>query len=333
MPMLTDDDNKGYPTVSVVMPVYQVVDYVDEAISSVLGQTYADFELIIVDDGSTDGSGEKCDVWASRDSRVIVLHQQNAGQSSARNLGISKARGKYLLFVDSDDYVRPSLLSSSLERLIATKSDICFFKYVVLKKDGTLVPYKESASFPKVLSCSPVETLEYLLGQRLHHYPWVRLAKTELYAEGVDFFPVGRKMEDMATTPRLITHAKRVSFLDEELYVYRMRDGSTLDEWPPQLTIDTVSALADIETDVRRFDSAVQNAAFNYSAKMLFYIMMMECSREGYGADEVAYELAKYEMSRVVVDCGWKNLTLANKLKFMLMKLGLTGFVAKARRG
>lgn len=331
MPTLENLDGTDRPTVSVVMPVYQVVDYVDEAVSSVLNQTYRNFELILIDDGSTDGSEKKCDAWAEIDPRVAVVHQKNAGQSSARNLGISKARGEFILFVDSDDYLYPSLLDAALERLTTTKSDICFFKYVVLQKDGSLEPYKESAAFPEVLSDGSKETLGYLLGQRLHHYPWMRLAKTKLYTEDADFFPLGRKMEDVATTPRLVARADVISFLDEELYVYRIREGSTVTEWSHQLTLDTIAAVDDIRADLESFDYDIRVLALNYKVKMLFYCMMNECKLKDHRADKGAFSQAKREMLQAVKACGWINLSNSNKLKVIFAKLGMTGLAAKAR--
>lgn len=92
-------------TVSVVIPVYNAASLVDRCVHSVLGQTYSDLDVILVDDGSTDGSGHRCDAWADRDARVRVIHQSNAGVSKARNTGIEASKGAYLLFVDSDDYL------------------------------------------------------------------------------------------------------------------------------------------------------------------------------------------------------------------------------------
>ena len=332
MSTLDENEGRGLPVVSVVMPVYQVSDYIDDAISSVLSQTFSDLELIIVDDGSTDGSGEKCDAWANSDSRIIVFHQNNAGQSSARNLALSKAKGDYLLFVDSDDFLQPCLLEFALQRLQDTDSDICFFKYLILKQNGKLEPYKESAIFPQDLLAAPKETLKYLMEQRIHHYPWARLAKRRLYVEGNEFFPVGRKMEDIATTARLITRASAVSFLDKELYVYRMREGSTVFEWSHRLTFDTIKAIADIQVDIELFDVDVRASFLNYKIKMMFYCMMMECRLPDHKIVKEPYALAKKEMQQAAA-CARNKLTSANKVRLILARLGLTNFVAIIRDG
>lgn len=102
------------PLISVIVPVYNIEDYLGRCVNSILNQTYSNFELILVDDGSTDKSGEMCDRFAAKDTRVVSLHKENGGSSSARNLAISKAVGEYFSFIDSDDYIEPDFL----ERLI-----------------------------------------------------------------------------------------------------------------------------------------------------------------------------------------------------------------------
>lgn len=106
------------PLLSVIVPVYNVRPYIDECINSILTQSYRNVELLLINDGSTDGSGEVCDSWADKDSRVRVMHQENKGQAAARNCGLSQAKGKYLWFIDSDDYITPSSLFESLVPLM-----------------------------------------------------------------------------------------------------------------------------------------------------------------------------------------------------------------------
>lgn len=320
------------PTVSVILPVYQVVDYIDECIASILEQSFTDFELIIVDDGSTDGSREKCDVWAEKDERIAVVHQGNAGLSAARNSGIAKAKGEYLLFVDSDDYIRPSLIGVALERLRETQSDICFFKYELLNPNGSLEPYKEALLFPQFTSCNAPQTLVFLFQQQLHNYAWAHIAKASLYVEESNFFPVGRKMEDIATTTRLISRATRACFLDEVLYVYRKREGSIVANWSHVLTFDSVMAFDCIERDVRNQPEEIRIAALNYKVKFLFYCLMMERNLPNSDLDGEAIDLVRSKIGIAAKRCGWGNLSRFNKLKFVLMKMHLDGLVAKMKK-
>lgn len=112
------------PVISVIVPVYQVEEYLERCVDSILAQSFHNFELILVDDGSPDGSGAICDTYASKDSRVRVIHKENGGLSDARNAGIEIAQGKYLTFIDSDDYVRPDMLKALIEAINKYNTDI-----------------------------------------------------------------------------------------------------------------------------------------------------------------------------------------------------------------
>ena len=103
------------PEVSVIVPVYNMEEYLPRCIESILAQTYRDFELILVDDGSSDNSGNMCDEYALKDNRIKSVHKENDGVSSARNCGLQVAEGKYILFIDSDDFVDPSYIGELLE--------------------------------------------------------------------------------------------------------------------------------------------------------------------------------------------------------------------------
>ena len=118
------------PLVSIIVPVYQVKEYISECVESLLAQTYTNLEILLVDDGSTDGSGEICDEYAVKDSRVRVVHQTNQGLSTARNTGIGLAQGECLAFVDSDDVVMPGFIEILYELLGKYQADIAACDYV-----------------------------------------------------------------------------------------------------------------------------------------------------------------------------------------------------------
>ena len=125
--MLTFMENKGIPkeaAVSVIIPVYNVAAWLDECLRSVVGQTFTDFEAILVDDGSTDGSSELCDEWAKKDFRIRVIHKENAGPSAARNTGILEAKGRYFCFLDSDDWIELSFLQKMYQTISFEQADM-----------------------------------------------------------------------------------------------------------------------------------------------------------------------------------------------------------------
>ena len=115
---------ENLPLISVIVPVYKVEAYLDKCISSIVGQTYRNLEIILVDDGSPDNCGAICDAWAEQDSRIKVIHKENGGLSDARNAGMSAATGELLGFVDSDDHISPEMYQLLYERMIADNSDI-----------------------------------------------------------------------------------------------------------------------------------------------------------------------------------------------------------------
>lgn len=121
--------------VSCIVPVYNSCKYLRRMLDSILGQSFNDFELILIDDGSTDSSGEICDEYASKDSKICVYHKENGGVSSARNLGLSKAEGKYIIFMDSDDLIAPNMLQALVTDLESNDADIAMCEWQAVSED------------------------------------------------------------------------------------------------------------------------------------------------------------------------------------------------------
>ena len=121
--------------ISIVLPVYNVIDYLDECIKSILRQSNINFELIVVDDGSTDGSQILCDRYSESDSRIKVIHQKNAGLSAARNTGLNHAKGKYITFIDSDDFVGEKYIEVLYKIIIESCADISMCDYMEVAQD------------------------------------------------------------------------------------------------------------------------------------------------------------------------------------------------------
>lgn len=112
------------PLISLLVPIYNVASYVDRCVGSLVNQTYSNLEILLVDDGSTDGSGALCDEWVKKDSRIHVVHKENGGLSDARNAGIKRAAGAYLAFIDGDDYIAPEYCEKLYQALAAHDADI-----------------------------------------------------------------------------------------------------------------------------------------------------------------------------------------------------------------
>ena len=121
--------------VSVIVPVYNVVEYLDRCINSILSQTYTNLQVIVVDDGSSDGSSEKCDVWKEKDARVVVLHKNNEGVAVARNCGLKMAKGEFITFVDADDYIKPEMYMTMLSWIKSNSCDAAFAGYSIIQDE------------------------------------------------------------------------------------------------------------------------------------------------------------------------------------------------------
>lgn len=213
------------PLISVIIPVYNVLPYLREALDSVIHQTWKNLEIIIVDDGSTDGSGPVCDEYL-HDSRVQVIHQENRGLSGARNTGLDKMTGEYVGFLDSDDAFHPEMIQQLYDVLIRHQADIAICGYDVFRTEGQMESAKKFASFlfgeEKVLSSR--EALIALMSGNLNVSVWNRLYRKELW-NGLRF-PEGHVYEDLLTTSLVFEKSGRIVMIPQALVSYRKREGS-----------------------------------------------------------------------------------------------------------
>ena len=211
--------------VSVIIPVYNVKNYLEKCVESVIGQSYKNLEIILVDDGSTDGSGALCDNLAENDHRIVVVHKQNGGLSDARNKGLDIAKGEYILFVDSDDYINPQLIERSLNSAKKHDADIVMFDYEAVEENSDK---RELYSFnlPKNVTINPRENkMVYTTAP----CAWNKLYKAELFRNTGIRYPVGLHYEDLATSPRLFFYSSKVVYIDSPpLYYYLLREGSIM---------------------------------------------------------------------------------------------------------
>lgn len=224
----------GDPDVSVIIPVHNTAGYLDECLGQVLAQTGVELEVICVDDGSTDLSTDLLDSWAGRDPRITVLHQENAGQSVARNRGIERARGRYLCFVDSDDWWQRDALGELVAQADRDELDLMLFDATTIREPGveeetweTYRSYYERAAYPGVrtgpeLLAAMRANFEYVVS------PCLYLVRREhLSRSGLRFYP-GIVHEDNLFTFELMLSAGRAGHSQTQLYCRRLRPGSTM---------------------------------------------------------------------------------------------------------
>ena len=206
--------------ISVIVPVYKVERYLRQCLDSICNQTYRDLEILIIDDGSPDKCGDICEEYAQKDKRVRVFHTENKGLSAARNLGLLEAKGEYIGFVDSDDWIDPDMYEVLLQRLKETGTDI--------STCGLWKEYQKNRFSESICDVVFVgtETIRSLVCKRICNLVWDKLYKRKTW-EGISF-PENHNYEDIATTYKVILQAYSVSSTSKILYHYRMRDNSII---------------------------------------------------------------------------------------------------------
>lgn len=223
------------PTISVIVPVYNVEKYIHRCIDSILAQTYSDFELILVDDGSPDGCPAICDEYAQEDSRVHVIHKLNGGLSDARNAGLdwmfANSGSRYVTFIDSDDWVHPQFLELLLRAVTEYQVDVGVCTFERPER------YLHEQMTSRELGAAEKLTVEDLLIQHEwnYNYAWGKLYWRELFRE--IRYPKGKNFEDTFTTYRVLFAARQeaVVWLDQPLYFYfRNEAGITRSPWTPK---------------------------------------------------------------------------------------------------
>ena len=212
-------NNTEKPLVSVIIPVYGVERYLRQCLDSVVGQTYENLEILVIDDGSIDQSGVIADEYARKDQRVQVIHQENAGLSAARNTGLAKATGEYIICIDSDDFLRTDMLEKLYFAMEETNSDIAVCDYCRLEGERQ-IPVSILPGGSNLLSGE--EAFREIMADRLSSHVWNKLCRAKLYKDVR--FPVGQAYEDIAATFRLFLPqiCRQVCYVRESLYIYRI---------------------------------------------------------------------------------------------------------------
>lgn len=209
---------------SIIVPVFNVEKYISECIDSILNQRFKDFELILVNDGSTDFSGSICDKYADLDVRIKVFHKENAGQSSARNFGLDEATGDYIGFVDSDDWIHENMFYKLIEHATKSENDIVACNFWIMDKNGMFKPYNGKSfdyEYNKDSAMKEIYTNKTLTFSLCNKIYSKRLFRKLRFREGII-------LEDMDIAYKLIYDSNRITYFRECLYFYRYNPNSTL---------------------------------------------------------------------------------------------------------
>lgn len=217
-------------------------------LESIVQQHLSDYEVIMVDDGSTDGSGAICDEYATKYPQFRVVRKENGGVAAARNLGIKEAKGEYIMFLDSDDFLIPDSMLSLLELAQVNKLDVLGFGHCTVPEDATVAP---SISTDEQQQIKILSGEEYIANYNYTAQVWWYLVRRELIVENDIKFPVGHMLEDAAFNVRLFSRAQRMAQVPNAIYCYRQRSESIMHnrdmEHQQRLMWDYLYAASDVD--------------------------------------------------------------------------------------
>lgn len=210
--------------ISVIVPVYKVEEYLDKCVTSIVSQSYSNLEIILVNDGSPDGCGAMCDAWAAKDDRIRVIHKENGGLSDARNAGMDVARGTYISFVDSDDWINPDFIQTLYDAIRQTGAQIAGCDVFTVGPDEEPKPDDAAG---ELRTCSAEEAIgDILNGKGFRAVAWNKLYLGSLLTG--ERYPVGKHHEDEFFTYRIYGKAEKLVYVDRPLYYYVQRQGSIM---------------------------------------------------------------------------------------------------------
>lgn len=246
------------PKISVIIPVYNTETYLEKCLESVMSQTYKNLEIILVDDGSTDGSGKLVDIYAKKDERIVAIHKENGGVSSARNVGLNVSTGEYVGFVDSDDWIEPDMYDKMMQALDADIDMIACGYFKDSNKSS------EEVKNRKAVSCewfSGEEMLRYIFYREDYRgvaaYSWNKIIRRSLVLEkGIFFHPTLKVGEDVLWLVETILNVQKVKYVDVPLYHYWQRTDSAFHSEDLTKKSDLIRAYQDVIEMMGRYKIA-----------------------------------------------------------------------------
>ncbi|MCQ2485566.1 MAG: glycosyltransferase [Clostridia bacterium] len=260
------------PLISVIVPVYNVEKYLKCCIESILNQSYKNIEVILVDDGSTDSSPQICDYYKEKDDRVIVIHKENGGLSSARNAGVRIAKGEYINYVDSDDFVSIELYESVIKLILVHKADMACFNSVKCRSEDDVDDYSDDTGEVKIFTSE-----EAILN--LINSPYRRRKEFNVSAcfsiykrdcvENISF-PEGLLYEDGYYFPQAVLNAEKLIHIDKTFYFYRYNPASVMSSGVTEQSLKSIDDWEFIHNKVKeKFPQHAHYAAKRWITRLL----------------------------------------------------------------
>ena len=290
------------PAITVVVPVYNVEAYLRHCLNSIEEQTFQDFEVILINDGSTDGCLPILQEYAERNKRFTLINQENKGLGEVRNVGIRHAQGEYIAFVDSDDILRRDYLERMYAEIKKQDADIVCCEYKFQMSNGfrfRIYPGKHAVSDEKKATSRLMRDIT------LHHFSWNKLYKLSLFTENGVSFP-SMCFEDIATTSRVFYYAKKIAFIPQPLYYYVQRGSSIMHNITYKRLQDHINSAAIVRAffeqtgEYEKYQRAVNQCVAVIRAHVIFDLITMHLQNRTPGTSrDLAYVKEQFQMFRL----------------------------------
>lgn len=256
--------------VSVIIPVYNAEQYIDKCIQSVKNQTLDCIQIILINDGSSDGSKEKCEYWAKEYNNIQLINKKNEGAGATRNLGIKEAKGEYIFFLDADDYLPNDALEVLYTEITNTKSDITCGTSKSIFKDGTS---KNEIRDKKIIEGDGKRIIEKTKYKNIPPTVWLYMYRRKFIEDNNIRFPVGVCLEDCAFCLKTYYYARKITFINNVTYYQFISDNSVMRSKNIKKSRDAIEVAKDIEnfTNMQVKERKIKKAFYKYIAYLYSY--------------------------------------------------------------
>lgn len=252
--------------VSVIVPIYNVEQYLRQCLDSIIKQTYKNIEIILVNDGSPDESGAIADEYKAKDERIKLIHKENGGLSDARNQGMKEATGEFTMFVDSDDWLNLSTIETMIHTCLHLKADVIQSAFYYTYQDKLLIDrrYLEKSKEPITLNRQELMS-ELVRNKYVKNFAWGKLYKTKLIKDIP--FKKGVLFEDVFWAHQVMHRVKTYAILNDVFYYYRQRDDSIVSAYSPR-NLDMIQGLKERHTFIKRHYTTLTSESYKNILKM-----------------------------------------------------------------
>ena len=303
-------EKKMEELVSVIIPIYNVEKYLKKSVKSVIDQTYSNLEIILVDDGSKDSCYKLCEELKKEDKRIIVIHKENGGLSDARNRGIDIAKGKYLFFLDSDDYIEKNTIKILYDTLKTDGTDMVVFDFIKIFDTGEIIQENTTINAHEIIDANVL--LKGIVQDKNWRYvpAWNKLYKKEIWTSLR--FPKGKLHEDEFVIHKVLEKCEKVSIVPNKLLYYVQRSGSIMNNISDKNRIHITMAF------IERTNFYLEHGMENEASKMFLNTIDRYIYKIGLSDKEKNSEL-KHEIKKLYKKINKKNIGLKSNIKVFLV--------------